>query len=123
MEFPYIKDGILYDTNGRVIEKPSILIIENRVVAYGTYGYLKFKREREGRKLLARGKALREINLVPLYKYLGLEKCLYVIRICILGMEGFYTSEEKYNKLISVLCKDRYNRNMEYWVDSVGLAL
>lgn len=123
MEFPYIRDGVLYDINDRVIEKPSLLIVENKVVAYGTYGYLKFKSEQEGKKLLARGKALREINLVPLYKYLELEKCLYIIRICILGMEGFYSSEEKYNKLISVLCKDRYSKNMEYWVDSIGLAL
>ena len=48
---PYIENGKLYDVNGRIIEKPSVLIVEGKIIAYGSYGYLSFKKELEGKKL------------------------------------------------------------------------
>ena len=115
MKFPYIKDGNLYDTNDKIIEKPSILIVGNRVVGYGTHGYLEYKSKLESRKLVLRGKSVSAVNLIPLYEIVDLESCLIIIKFCIIGAEAFDGREEGFNLFIENLCKLNKVRNPKRW--------
>lgn len=115
MKFPYIKDGNLYDTNDKIIEKPSILIVGNKVVGYGTHGYLEYKSKLECRKLVLRGKSVSVVNLIPLYEIFDLKSCLSVIKLCIIGAEAFDGSEDSFNLFIEDLCKLNKVRNPKRW--------
>lgn len=115
MGFPYIKDGNLYDTNDKVIEKPSILIVENKMVGYGTYGYLEYKSKLEKRKLVLKGKSVEAVSLVPLYDILDLQSCLDVIEHCIKGAEAFDGVEDNYNKFLESVSKLCRVRNPKRW--------
>jgi len=122
MVLPYIRDGKLYDSSGSVIEKPSILIIEGKVFMYGSHGYLKFKKEMEGRKLIARGRSLMEARLIPLYELVDLEDCLTIIRLCEIGEKAFGCSSEEYSKFIHSLCVMSERRSFKDWVKRLKVS-
>lgn len=113
---PHIKDGKLYDSNGNVIEKPSVLIIEGKVFACGSYGYLKFKKEIEGRKLVAKGRSLLGVKLIPLYELVDLKDCLAIFKLCEVGEEAFDCSSKNYSKFIDSLCRMSDRRTFKDWV-------
>ena len=119
---PYIENGKLYDVNGRIIEKPSILIVEGKIIAYGSYGYLSFKKELEGKKLLSRGRSLMEIYLIPLYELADLEDCLSIIKLSILGVEAFNNSSEEYSKFINSLCRMSSRKTFKGWVKRLKVS-
>lgn len=105
MEFPYIKDGNIYDTNDKLIEKPSVLIIGKEVVGYGTYGFLEYKSRLERRKLVLSGKSVSSVNLIPLYEKLNIYECLNVIKMCIVGEDLFEGTDHSYDDFLKDLCK------------------
>lgn len=117
MKLPYIKDGNLYDTNDKIIEKPSILVVGNRVVGYGTHGYLEYKSKLERRKLVLSGKSASAVSLIPLYEVLDLKSCSNVIGFCILGAEAFGGREDSFNLFIEDLCKLNKVRNPKRWAE------
>lgn len=121
-KFPYIKDGNLYDTNDKIIEKPAILIVENKVVGYGTLGYLEYKSRLERRKFVLKGRCVSAVNLISLYDKLDLVSCLDVIKLCIRGADAFDGSEDSFNLFIQDLCKLNKVRNPKNWLQDRVLA-
>lgn len=112
---PYIKDSKIYDNNGRVIEKPSVLFVEGEFIAYGTMGYLKFRSLPERKKLLEKGKSLSEISIIPLYELLDLRSILDILVKLSLGVKAFNNSSEDYISFKKSIFKLYYSRNFSWW--------
>ena len=119
---PYIENGKMYDVNGCIIEKPSVLIVEGKIVAYGSYGYLSFKKELEGKKLLSKGRSLMEIYLIPLYELVDLDDCLSIFKLCIEGVKAFNSSDEEYRKFIDSLCRMSSRKTFKGWVKRLKVS-
>lgn len=115
--FPYIKENCIYYGENTKIERPSILVVGEKIVQWGSYGYLKYRSEIEKKKLISKGISSMEVKLVPLYENLDLESCLKVFKIAILGVKSFEGSEDSYKKFVGDICKmSSRKKSFNEWV-------
>lgn len=109
---PYIENNKIYSADGFAIDKPAIIVFQDNIIHWGSYGFLKFKYEIEKKNLVEKGIPGFNVSLIPLYDVLDISDCLIVLKIAILQELSFNGSKEEYIKFVNKLVRHSDNRKV-----------